>query len=73
MSHDVHAAADHIAKHPHGRARYEALFNTVQQQIAADIEKAKQAPTKEEAIAVFERGHKAYSQHKSAVLDKISG
>lgn len=70
-AHDVLGDTDRASLLPNGRQRMVAIFETVSQQIAIDIERAKAASTKEEAIAVFEATYQEYQRNRAAVLDKM--
>jgi hypothetical protein len=69
--HDVLAHADRVSKFPNGRPRMSAIFDTVAGQIRVDIERAKAAATKEEAVAIFEATFNEYQQNRTALLDKL--
>lgn len=69
--HDVLADADKASMAPNGRQRMQAIFETVAQQIALDIEQAKAAASKEEAVATFERTYQEYQANRAAIIDKL--
>lgn len=69
--HKVLEDTDRVSKFPNGRMRMVALFETVSQQIAIDIERAKAQDSKEAAIAIFEATYQEYQANKEAIVDKL--
>lgn len=69
--HDVLGAADRASMFPNGRDRMQAIFETVSQQIAIDIERMKAAESKEDAIAIVEATYQEYQRNRPAIIDKI--
>lgn len=71
LPHDVLDGADKASMLPNGRPRMQAIFEVVSQQIALDLERAKAAGSKEEAIAIFQASYDAYQRDRGAVIDKL--
>jgi len=69
--HDVLAGAERASLHPNGRQRMTAIFDTVFQQIAFDIQRAKQTNSVEEAVAIFEATAREYAANRSQIIDKL--
>lgn len=69
--HDVLKGADLASQLPNGRKRMEGIFAVVAQQIAIDLDRAQQAASKEEAIAIFQATYDEYQKNKEAIIDKL--